>query len=214
MQSAPPSASPSSAAAVVFDIGGVLSAPEGAVPAVAAALDLPVEVVGAAYWPSRDAYDAGGALADYWDAVGTGLGLDLSDRAAELDALDAERWARTGPEADALLAEVVPAVRERGMKLAVLSNAPASLEGVVRASAWSQPFDVLVFSAALGVAKPDPAVYEAVERALDLPGDQLVFFDDRPVNVEAARARGWRAHVWQGADGARQHLLDEGVLSG
>lgn len=199
---------------MVFDIGGVLSAPEGAVPAVAAALELSVDVVAPAYWAPRDAYDVGGALAEYWDAVGAGLGLDLGDRAEELDALDAQRWARTGAEADALLAEVVPAVRERGTKLAVLSNAPASLERVVRGSAWSQPFDVLVFSASLGVAKPDPAIYEAVEGALELPGEQLVFFDDRPVNVEAARARGWRAHLWQGADGARRHLVAEGVLAG
>jgi putative hydrolase of the HAD superfamily len=201
-------------AAVVFDIGGVLSAPEGAVPAVAAALGLPVDVVDGAYWSPRDAYDVGGALADYWGAVGDGLGLDLTDRAEELDALDAGRWARTGAEADALLAEVVPAARERGTRLAVLSNAPASLERVVRASAWSQPFDVLVFSASLGVAKPDPAIYGGVERALDLPGEQLVFFDDRPVNVEAARARGWRAHLWRGAADARRHLVAEGVLAG
>ncbi|PWJ47196.1 putative hydrolase of the HAD superfamily [Quadrisphaera granulorum] len=204
----------SSPAAVVFDIGGVLSAPEGAVPAVAAALYLPVSTVEAAYWAPRDAYDAGGSLAEYWDAVGARVGLDLADRAAELDALDARRWAAIAPQSEALLAEVVTAVRERGSKLAVLSNAPASLAAVVRAAAWSQPFDVLVFSAAAGVAKPDPAIYELVERSLDLPGEQLVFLDDRPVNVEAARARGWRAHLWRNADDARERLVDEGVLVG
>jgi putative hydrolase of the HAD superfamily len=200
-------------AAVVFDIGGVLSAPEGAVPSVAAALDLPVVDVDRVYWHPRDAYDLGGPLAEYWDALGAGLGLDLSARAAELDDLDARQWATLGAGAAQLLDDVVPAVRAAGLRLAVLSNAPASMEHVVRSSVWSEPFDVLVFSAAVGAAKPDPAIYEAVERELGLPGDQLLFFDDRPVNVDAARARGWRAHVWQGADDARRHLVDAGVLT-
>lgn len=197
---------------MVFDIGGVLSAPEGALPAVAAALGLPVEELDRVYWHPRDAYDLGGPLTEYWHAVGAGLGLDLSGRAVELDEVDARQWATLGSAAEALLEEVVEAVRAKGLQLAVLSNAPASMEGVVRASTWSDPFDLLVFSAAVGAAKPDPAIYEAVEQGLGLPGEQLLFFDDRPVNVEAARARGWCAHVWQGADGARRHLVEAGVL--
>jgi len=192
----------------------VLSAPEGALPSVAAALGMPVEEVDRVYWHPRDAYDLGGPLAQYWDAVGTGLGLDLASRAGELDDLDARQWATLGAGAAQLLDDVVPAVRAAGLQLAVLSNAPASMERVVRAAAWSEPFDVLVFSAVVGAAKPDPAIYEAVERELGLPGEQLLLFDDRPVNVDAARARGWRAHVWRGADDARRHLVDAGVLSG
>lgn len=199
----------------MFDIGGVLSAPEGAVPQVAEALGLPVDAVGPAYWGPREAYDRGGALADYWRAVGEALGLDLvGARAAELDDLDARRWGALAPRSADLLAEVSQVAARGAVRLAVLSNAPASLAGVVRASEWSEPFEALLFSAELRAAKPGPAVYAAVEQALDLPGDQLAFFDDRPVNVEAARARGWRAHLWTGADEARAQLVRLGVLDG
>ena len=47
----------------------------------------------------------------------------------------------------------------------------------------------------LGLAKPDAAIYyEFVRRTGFAPG-AIVFFDDLPDNVEAARKAGWNAHV-------------------
>jgi FMN phosphatase YigB (HAD superfamily) len=45
----------------------------------------------------------------------------------------------------------------------------------------------------LGLAKPDPAIYAAFEQATERAGPSILFFDDRPENVAAARARGWNA---------------------
>jgi FMN phosphatase YigB (HAD superfamily) len=44
-----------------------------------------------------------------------------------------------------------------------------------------------------GLAKPDDAIYRAFEQATGLEGGEILFFDDLPENVAAARARGWRA---------------------
>ena len=44
-----------------------------------------------------------------------------------------------------------------------------------------------------GLAKPDPAIYEAFEKSTARSGPNILFFDDRPQNTLAARARGWRA---------------------
>jgi FMN phosphatase YigB (HAD superfamily) len=46
----------------------------------------------------------------------------------------------------------------------------------------------------LGMAKPDGAIYAEVERRVGLEGREILFFDDRADNVEAARLRHWRAH--------------------
>lgn len=46
-----------------------------------------------------------------------------------------------------------------------------------------------------GVMKPDPRIYVEAERRFSLSPDTTVFIDDRPENIEAARARGWRAFV-------------------
>src|SRR6266542_1574079 len=45
----------------------------------------------------------------------------------------------------------------------------------------------------LGLAKPDQAIYRAFERASGYRADEIVFFDDLPANVEAARSVGWIA---------------------
>ncbi len=46
-----------------------------------------------------------------------------------------------------------------------------------------------------GVMKPDPRIYVEAERRFSLSPDTTVFIDDRAENIEAARARGWRAFV-------------------
>jgi len=42
--------------------------------------------------------------------------------------------------------------------------------------------------------KPNPSIYAKVEDAVKLRGEQIMFFDDLPENVAAARARGWQGH--------------------
>ncbi len=47
----------------------------------------------------------------------------------------------------------------------------------------------------VGARKPDAAIYAHVEREAGVAPERIVFFDDLPANVEAARTRGWKAHV-------------------
>lgn len=46
----------------------------------------------------------------------------------------------------------------------------------------------------LGLVKPDPEVFRRFESLAGFRGAEIVFFDDLPENVEAARAAGWLAH--------------------
>lgn len=198
-------------AVVVFDIGGVLSAPEGGVPELSAALGLTPETFAPAYWRHRDAYDRGSAAEEYWGAVGEDLGLTwTSEQWSRLDRIDAQRWSDPAPAPGELLGRV----QASGVATAILSNAPASMAAAVRAGGWSARFEQRFFSCDLGAAKPEPTVYVAVEEAFGVRGDDLVFLDDRPVNVEAAAQRGWRAHLWSGPVAAQAFLLDCGLPLG
>jgi FMN phosphatase YigB (HAD superfamily) len=68
----------------------------------------------------------------------------------------------------------------------------------------------------IGARKPDPAIYEHVERVTGVSAGAIAFFDDLPVNIEAARRRGWRAFQVDPAGDpvaqAKAHLSDMAVL--
>ena len=67
------------------------------------------------------------------------------------------------------------------------------------------------YSCSLGVAKPDVAFFEHILYALNLPGNNVLFLDDRPENVEAAIRAGLAAAVYVGESGpvALQKILGE-----
>ena len=68
----------------------------------------------------------------------------------------------------------------------------------------------------LGVAKPDPAAFRALERETKMRGANVLLLDDTPVNVETARGLGWRAELIdpleETAPQIARHLAHHGVL--
>lgn len=68
----------------------------------------------------------------------------------------------------------------------------------------------------LGAAKPGLSIYKRFEQATNASGSGILFFDDLPDNVEAARAIGWRAvlidHTSDTAGQIELHLKAHGVL--
>lgn len=71
-------------------------------------------------------------------------------------------------------------------------------------------FDAIHYSAGIGYAKPDDEFFAAVEDRTGFDGPHLLFFDDQERNVQAARARGWQAHVWTGMETFEKALLTYG----
>ena len=74
-------------------------------------------------------------------------------------------------------------------------------------------FDGAIVSGHVGVTKPDPAIYRLFEDRSGLAPGGLLFVDDRPENIAAAAARGWRTHRFQGAEGLARRLVEEGLLA-
>jgi putative hydrolase of the HAD superfamily len=65
-------------------------------------------------------------------------------------------------------------------------------------------FDHLFLSHETGFFKPEPAAYLEVIRKLALAPQQILFFDDKPENVDAARQTGMEAHVVNGPAAVRK----------
>lgn len=67
-------------------------------------------------------------------------------------------------------------------------------------------------SARLGVLKPDPRFFEAIEQPIG-PKERLIFFDDNPEVVDAARAVGWEAHQFDRPEDLMKSTFVSNLLS-
>ena len=61
---------------------------------------------------------------------------------------------------------------------------------------YGQLLDGLFLSCRLGAAKPQAAFFEAMLAQIPLPREDLIFFDDKAANVEAALACGLEARLF------------------
>jgi putative hydrolase of the HAD superfamily len=94
------------------------------------------------------------------------------------------------------------ALREQGRKVHILSNL-AHHNMVAVSRNWPDLFECThqnFFSYEIGYHKPDERIYRAVLGRLDTAPENCFFLDDRPENVEGARALGIEAHVFNAAN--------------
>lgn len=203
--------------ALVFDFGRVL-------------FDWQPERLLARVLPRR-VHDA--ASAAHWvDQVFQGYGGDWGDfdrGVVEVPELVRRIARRTGlaPAEVQAVVDAVPAalapltdtvalltrLRRGGRPLYFLSNMPAPYaEHLERSHDFLGCFDAGVFSARVRLSKPDPAIYAHAEAHFGRPAAQLYFIDDHAPNIEAARARGWRGHVFTDAGRLAAELGSIGLL--
>ncbi len=97
---------------------------------------------------------------------------------------------------DAAAATLLSRLLEAGVELALVSNGNASFQmAKLRACGMASFFsrDRLLFSSALGFAKPDPRVYDLLIRKLGMPPEAILFAGDDPqCDIAGARAAGLR----------------------
>ncbi|MGR3635003.1 MAG: HAD family hydrolase [Shimia sp.] len=74
-------------------------------------------------------------------------------------------------------------------------------------------FDREYVSGRLKMIKPDPVIYAHVEADSGIAPDRLIFADDRPENIDAAAARGWKTHLFDHPQGWADRLVTEGLLT-
>jgi len=196
--------------AVIFDIGRVL-------------IDWqPEAVYDRAIGPERRR-----ALFDEVDLHGMNLSVDLgADLSDAVEALAARhpdradeirlwqsRWLEMASPAFPDTVRILKALKARGVPVFALTNFGVPTWEIARAAyPFFDLFDRAYVSGRLGVIKPDPAIYEIVERDCGIAPDRLIFTDDKAENIAAAAARGWRTHLFEGAGGWAARLAAEGVL--
>jgi len=90
--------------------------------------------------------------------------------------------------------EALRAFRARGLRVGVVSNFDARLVGLLEHLGLAPLVDRAVHSTRVGVAKPDPAIFQAALEALGVaPSEALHAGDEVVADVEGALAAGLRA---------------------
>jgi len=85
-------------------------------------------------------------------------------------------------------------LRGHGFKTYIFSNTnDLAVEHIRRNFPFFENFDGYIYSYQVGAMKPQPKIYEAMEAMAGKAGADLIYIDDRPENIAAGRARGWRA---------------------
>jgi putative hydrolase of the HAD superfamily len=191
---------------VVFDYGEVISRTPA--PAFRAEIERLAGVDPAALWASygthRDALDSGDlSVVDYWGAVAHDTGASWSvSRVHELWAVDFPAWIT--PEPGTI--DVIADLRAGGTRLAILSNAGFDYGSTLRFSPVGQLFDHVFVSAELHDLKPSASIYQHVLHELGIEPAEMVFIDNKKVNVDGAEALGITGHVFTTPDLLRAFL--------
>ncbi|MCI9889323.1 HAD-IA family hydrolase [Micrococcales bacterium 31B] len=183
----------------------------------------------AAYWEHRPALDEGLDPLEYWGRVAAAGGYEsLTEEDLEnLNDVDQRYWLRLEPHSREVLHELALA----NVRVGLLSNMASDFAERVRRADWFEAVDFGLFSGDLGCSKPSREIYYVLIETLahltggvERPGN-IVFFDDKQENVDAARACGIDAHLWvangaraegdePGWEMARRVLVGRGLLAG
>jgi HAD superfamily hydrolase (TIGR01549 family) len=137
--------------------------------------------------------------AEFFAALRQTLGVELSD-AQFLEGWNAI-FAGEMPDMNALLARAA----DRLPLYAFSNTNRPHIEHFSRAYAGILGhFREIFLSSTIGLRKPDAAAYDHVVKAIGVPAQRIVFFDDLAENIEGARMRGLTAvHVTSPDDVAR-----------
>lgn len=203
---------------VVFDFGGVLFRWQ------------PASLL-ARVWPHRAATPEQGAAvaAEFfqnycgdWGAFDQGL-IGLNETVQRIaartgwPAQEVLQVADAVPEELALredTAQLIVDLKAAGRRLHYLSNMPEPYAGHLERSFPLQGwFESGVFSGRVKHSKPGAAIYALAEARFGARPEELLFLDDHPANIEAARSRGWQALLFTDAASLRPELEARGLLS-
>jgi glucose-1-phosphatase len=136
-----------------------------------------------------------------WQNVAGTLNLNPDGLAAFMQ----EFWA--GDSLDADLHQFVNGLRAN-YKIGLLSNAWSGARSVLdQRYHMLDIFDMTIFSAEVGLAKPDRRIYQLVLDKLGVEAAQAIFVDDFQANIDAANSLGMHGVSFKNSLQARQEVM-------
>jgi FMN phosphatase YigB (HAD superfamily) len=138
----------------------------------------------------------------FFDAIreATGFQGDIEEFGGYFADIFVEMQAMTGLHAE---------LRRHGLKTYIFSNTnDIAIEHIRRNFPFFQNFDGYIFSYEVKAMKPEAKIYEALEAMTGKCNSEIIYIDDRPENIAAGAARGWRTILHESPKKSRAALGD------
>jgi putative hydrolase of the HAD superfamily len=190
--------------AVFFDLGGVIVRTEYQTPRQKLAERLGMEYDDL----SRIVFDSDTGLQasigtitseQHWESVMK----RLKRSAEEMTAIREEFFA--GDIVDRQLLEFLRSLRGK-IQTGLISNAWSDLRDYLRREKMIDAFDHIIISAEVGVAKPDPKIFQIALEKAGVSPSEAVFVDDFYVNIEGCEKVGMQGIHFKDAPSTLQQL--------
>jgi epoxide hydrolase-like predicted phosphatase len=180
--------------AVVFDIGGVLEVTPDMRVAVAEKWERELGLGHGEMGPLiREVTDAGAIGTITEEEAVRRIGEILKLDRQQLDALMADLWANYLGALNDELASYFASLRPR-YRTGIISNSfVGAREREQALYGFEDMTDVIIYSHEAGMSKPDPRIYALAGERLGVRPEEMVFLDDVPLLVDAARQAGLQA---------------------
>ena len=112
------------------------------------------------------------------------------------------------------MVELQRTLRKRGLPTYIFSNTNGlAVSHIRRSFPFFNDFDGYILSYEHGCMKPDPKLYEVVERYTGKRGGEILYLDDRPENIEAGAARGWQVILQETPEKTQDAVEKLGLLN-
>ena len=145
-----------------------------------------------------------GSVDDIWLEVQQELGLDDEQR----ELLRVDFFA--GDQLDQTLISFIRELKQQQVAIGLISNAwPDTREWLENHVKIADLFDHMVISSEIGLAKPDPRVYQLALEGLQMDPSHAVFVDDFIENIEGAEAMGMLGLHFQDPQVVMQTLREQ-----
>jgi epoxide hydrolase-like predicted phosphatase len=156
----------------------------------------------------RKAMKEGKSDIDFWLELAQKKGIQLSSDWAEKYTATLKESVGADPKMYLLIDEL----KKNGIRVGMLSNIDDRYTKLIRGFGFYDPFEPCLLSCEMGLQKPDPKVYELLLMKLDLPAKEVLFIDDLPENVEAAKKMEIDALLFESPQQLREELLKRDLL--
>ena len=191
---------------VVFDYGEVISrGPNSRTRAELIELaGVPEAQFFESYEAHRDDLDRGIiSVREYWKLIEADLGTSWSEsRIHELWVADFTGWISVEPGTFDVIADL----HAGGTRVALLSNAGFDFGSPFRFSPMARFFERMFVSAEMLMLKPEAEIYLEVVAELGITPAQMIFIDNKQMNVDGAAALGIAGHHFVTPEGLRAYL--------